>query len=70
MPAGGRLAAALIPQACMTGIRAEPFDFGSAELVALEAFLAKRAAGMTVETPGVRPWRPHRCIKASPSLCS
>lgn len=40
---------------CMTGIRAEPFEFGSAELVGLEAYLAQRAAGMAMETPGVRP---------------
>jgi len=39
----------------MTGIHAEPFEFGSAEVVALQAYLAQRAAGMAVETPGARP---------------
>ncbi len=40
---------------CMSGVRAEPFDFGAPELVALELYLARRAAGMTVESPAVRP---------------
>lgn len=40
---------------CMTGVRAQPFEFGSDELVALELFLAQRSAGMPVETPAVRP---------------
>ncbi|HSV53321.1 MAG TPA: sulfur oxidation c-type cytochrome SoxA [Burkholderiaceae bacterium] len=40
---------------CMTGIRAEPFVFGSAETVQLELFLALRARGMPLETPAVRP---------------
>ena len=40
---------------CMTGVRAEPFDYGAAEFIAIEAWLAERAAGMAVETPGVRP---------------
>lgn len=40
---------------CLTGVRAEPFDWGAPELVALEAYLAARAAGMAVESPGVRP---------------
>jgi sulfur-oxidizing protein SoxA len=40
---------------CMTGVRAEPFAFGAAELVELELYLATRAAGMPVETPAVRP---------------
>jgi L-cysteine S-thiosulfotransferase len=40
---------------CMTGVRAQPFDFGSDELVALELFLAQRSAGLPVETPAVRP---------------
>lgn len=42
-------------RACMTGIRAQPFDFGSPELVELELFLMSRARGMPVETPAVRP---------------
>lgn len=40
---------------CMSGVRAEPFAFGAPELVALELYLATRAAGMRLETPAVRP---------------
>lgn len=40
---------------CMTGVRAEPFAYGADDLVELELYLASRAAGMTVETPAVRP---------------
>ncbi|HEV2610387.1 MAG TPA: sulfur oxidation c-type cytochrome SoxA [Noviherbaspirillum sp.] len=40
---------------CMTGVRAEPFALGSQELVELELYLAKRAKGMAMEAPGVRP---------------
>ncbi len=40
---------------CMTGVRAEPFAFGSDEFTAIELFLMQRAAGMVVETPAVRP---------------
>lgn len=40
---------------CMTGVRAEPFPYGADELVELELYLNQRAAGMTVETPAVRP---------------
>ncbi len=40
---------------CMTAVRAEPFAYGASELVDLEAYLARRAAGMSVETPAVRP---------------
>ncbi len=40
---------------CMLGVRAEPYAFGSAELVTLEVYLASRAAGMKLESPGVRP---------------
>lgn len=40
---------------CMTGVRAEPFAAGAPELVELELFLMGRAAGMPIETPGVRP---------------
>ena len=40
---------------CMSGIRAEPFAYGSTELVALELFLARRSAGMLIESPAVRP---------------
>jgi sulfur-oxidizing protein SoxA len=40
---------------CMAGTRAEPFAYGSPEFTYLELFLAERARGMKVETPGVRP---------------
>ena len=40
---------------CLTGVRAEPFAFGSKELLSLELFLAWRARGMPLESPGVRP---------------
>ncbi len=40
---------------CMTGIRAQAFDYGAPELVELELYLMSRAAGMPVETPAVRP---------------
>ncbi len=40
---------------CMSGVRAEPFAYGVQEFVDLELFLADRARGMPVETPGVRP---------------
>lgn len=40
---------------CMTGVRAEPFGPDSAERVALELYLATRAAGLPVEIPAVRP---------------
>jgi sulfur-oxidizing protein SoxA len=39
----------------MSGVRAEPFAYGSDELTAIELFLMQRAAGMPLETPGVRP---------------
>lgn len=40
---------------CMSGVRAEPYAFESRELVALELYLALRGAGLTIETPAVRP---------------
>ena len=40
---------------CMIGMRAEPFDYGSPENVALELYLMWRARGLKVETPAVRP---------------
>ncbi len=40
---------------CMTGVRAEPFAFDSDEFTALELHLMQRAAGMTMDAPGVRP---------------
>ena len=40
---------------CMTNVRAQPYEYGSDALVDLEAYLMRRAAGMKVETPAVRP---------------
>ena len=40
---------------CFSGVRAEPPPFDSTELVELELYLAQRSAGMTIETPAVRP---------------
>jgi sulfur-oxidizing protein SoxA len=42
-------------RACMTGVRAQPFADDSDEFTALEVYLMARAAGLRVETPGVRP---------------
>lgn len=42
-------------RACMTGIRAQPFDFGAPEMIELELFLMSRAQGMPIEAPAVRP---------------
>lgn len=40
---------------CMSGVRAEVPPLGAQELVDLEAWLALRAQGMPLESPGVRP---------------
>ena len=40
---------------CMIGVRAEPYPFDSPEQVELELYLASRAQGLPIETPGVRP---------------
>jgi L-cysteine S-thiosulfotransferase len=40
---------------CITGMRAQNYDFGSPELVELELYLMARARGMPIETPAVRP---------------
>jgi len=40
---------------CVVGVRAEPWGTEAPEWLALEAWLAQRAAGMAVETPAVRP---------------
>ena len=40
---------------CLIGVRARVWDWDSAELLALEAYLARRSAGMVVQAPGVRP---------------
>ncbi len=39
---------------CMKNIRATPYKRGSDEFVALEAYLAARGAGLSIETPAVR----------------
>jgi sulfur-oxidizing protein SoxA len=40
---------------CMSGVRAEPYSYGSPEFVELELYLMSRSRGMAVETPAVRP---------------
>ncbi len=40
---------------CITGIRAQPYEYGTPELVELELYLMSRARGMPIETPAVRP---------------
>ena len=40
---------------CMVGVRADPYAYGSSEMVALEAYLARRAEGLKWEAPAVRP---------------
>ena len=40
---------------CLTGIRAEAYDYGAPELVDLEVYLMWRARGMIMESPAVRP---------------
>ena len=42
-------------RACLTGIRAQPYDFGAPEMVELELYLMSRARGMPMESPAVRP---------------
>jgi sulfur-oxidizing protein SoxA len=41
-------------RACLSGIRAEMLPYGAQEYLDLELFLAWRAQGLAVETPGVR----------------
>jgi sulfur-oxidizing protein SoxA len=40
---------------CMTGVRSEPFAYGSPEFIAIELYLMSRGTGMELETPAVRP---------------
>jgi len=42
-------------RACLAGIRAEPYDYGSRELVELELYLMVRARGLKMDAPAVRP---------------
>ena len=40
---------------CMTGVRSESYAYGAPEYIAIGLFLMRRAAGLAVETPAVRP---------------
>ena len=42
-------------RSCITGIRAQAYDYGAPELVDLELYLMSRARGMPMESPAVRP---------------
>ncbi|MEK9952177.1 MAG: sulfur oxidation c-type cytochrome SoxA [Curvibacter sp.] len=42
-------------RSCMTGVRAQPWPYGAQELVELELYLGRRAQGLTLEAPGIRP---------------
>jgi L-cysteine S-thiosulfotransferase len=42
-------------RSCMSGVRAQAYEYGSPELVALELYLMSRAHGRPMETPAVRP---------------
>jgi sulfur-oxidizing protein SoxA len=42
-------------RACISGIRAQTYDYGAPELVELELYLMTRARGLPIETPAVRP---------------
>ena len=42
-------------RSCMSGVRAQAYDYGAPELVALELYLMTRAHGMPMESPAVRP---------------
>jgi sulfur-oxidizing protein SoxA len=42
-------------RACMSGIRAQAYDYGAPELVELELYLMSRAREMPMEAPAVRP---------------
>ena len=42
-------------RSCMSGVRAQAYEYGAPELVALELYLMSRARGMPMETPAVRP---------------
>jgi L-cysteine S-thiosulfotransferase len=42
-------------RSCITGIRAQAYDYGAPELVELELYLMSRARDMPIEAPAVRP---------------
>jgi sulfur-oxidizing protein SoxA len=39
----------------MSGMRAEPYDYGAPEQVALDLYLMWRARGLAIDAPAVRP---------------
>ena len=41
---------------CLVGMRAVPYAYGMPEMTELELFLARRAQGLALETPAVRPY--------------
>ena len=40
---------------CMSGMRAEPYEYDAPEFVDLEVYMKAQARGMKVEAPGIRP---------------
>jgi sulfur-oxidizing protein SoxA len=40
---------------CMSGVRAEQYPYGSVELAQIELYLMRRANGMWIESPAIRP---------------
>ena len=40
---------------CMSGVRAEQYPYGSVELAQIELYLMRRANGMRIESPAIRP---------------
>lgn len=42
-------------RSCISGVRAQVYDYGAPELVELELYLMSRARGMAIEAPAVRP---------------
>ena len=42
-------------RSCISGVRAQVYDYGAPELVELELYLMTRARGLPIETPAVRP---------------
>jgi L-cysteine S-thiosulfotransferase len=42
-------------RSCISGVRAQSYDYGAPELVELELYLMSRARGMPMEAPAVRP---------------
>jgi sulfur-oxidizing protein SoxA len=42
-------------RSCISGIRAQPYEYGAPELIDLELYLMSRAQGMPMEAPAVRP---------------